>query len=717
MSLKTFPAFVSQRLQILRQRIREPSAVPARQWMRRRWRSLSLLAAVIAGVVTLDSWLVTCGFAGCPTPAAIRQFRPVEGSKVYDRTGRLLGQLTLVRRVNVPLDAVPKDVRQAFIATEDRRFRQHDGVDWHGALRALVHDVVALGAREGFSTITMQVARNTFASRYMGERSLRRKLLELRLSRLLERSLTKDQILELYLNVIYLGNGTYGVEAASRDLFGKHVGQLTLAEGAALAALPKAPSTYTPRRHPARARARRDLVLALMAREGYITPQRAAAAARQPLRLAPDSWHPTVGNSYALDAVRGVVDSVLGPDALDEMDVVVQSTLDATAQHAAERAVRDQAARIDREASARSGRRSDRVQGAMVALDPNTGNVLALVGGRTYEPGGFDRALQARRQPGSAFKPFVYAAALGAGFTPATMVEDAPVEVEQEGRVWTPANYGDDYSGRITLRTALAHSSNVAAVRVSRSVGEPRVVDVAQRAGITSTLTPIPSIALGAEEVTPMELVTAYAAFANGGYRVRPRLVERIATRDGRVLWRAPEPSRVRALDARDVFQLTSMLRSVVDEGTGRIVRDYGVDGPVAGKTGTTNDGNDVWFVGFTPTLVAGVWFGYDTPHSLGPGAAGGRLAAPAWIRFYQRGWNETGSEDDWSPPPGLVSRVIDSETGYLANPWCPSTRREWFRTGTAPTEYCPVHTEPDVWWAEELGRRLGTAFKRIFHF
>ncbi|HET7585588.1 MAG TPA: PBP1A family penicillin-binding protein [Gemmatimonadaceae bacterium] len=716
MYLKTVTSATAQRMKLLGSRLRADPGRPARVWMRERWRSLALLGAAVVAVLAADLWLYTCGFDGCPSPAEIRSFHPVEGSQVYDRHGRLLGQLTLVRRINVKLDDVPADVRHAFVATEDRRFRSHDGVDWHGAARALVHNVTSMDVREGFSTITMQVARNTFAARYMGERSLRRKFLELRLSRLLERSLTKDQILQLYLNVIYLGNGTYGVEAASRDLFGKHVGELTLAEAAALAALPKAPSVYTPRRHPRLARARRDLVLSLMAREGYITPARAAAAARQPLRVARSVWRPTLGHSYALDEVRSVVDSVLGADALDAMDVVVATTLDARAQRAAERAVRDQAAAIDRRA--RSGaRRSSRVQGALVALDPHTGDVLALVGGREYEPGGFDRALDARRQPGSAFKPFVYAAALGAGFTPATMVDDLPVEVEQDGRVWTPANYGDDYTGRITLRHALARSSNVAAVRLSRSVGEARVVDVAHRAGIASPLTPVPSIALGAEEVTPMELVTAYAAFANGGYRVRPRIVDRIETRDGRVLWHAPPASAVRVLDARDVFQLTSMLRSVVDEGTGHVVRDYGVDGPIAGKTGTTNDGNDVWFVGYTPSLVAGVWFGYDTPQSLGAGAAGGSLAAPAWVRFYVRGWDETGSEDDWTPPSGMVSAVIDDETGYLANEWCPSPRREWFKAGTAPTEYCPVHTEPDVWWGEEIGRRLGDAFKRIFHF
>src|SRR5690349_18714940 len=328
----------------LRQRLREAPKLSLQTLVQRHWIGLSLLIAAIVAVAAVDSWLFTCGFAGCPTASEIRAFHPSEGGQIVDEYGRLIGHLAVVRRVNVELHEVPPYVQQAFIATEDRRFYDHNGLDWRGFMRALFRNVGSLGVREGFSTITMQVVHNSFLSdRYHG-RSLRRKLVELRISRLVERELTKNQILEHYLNVIYLGNGMNGVEAASRDLFGKHVSQLTLAEGAMLAALPKAPSTYTPRRNPSPATDRRNLVLGLMAEQGYITSDVATAAERQPLRIAEEEWHPsTVDEPTALDAVRAIVDSVL-PDVLKDGDVTVHTTLDFTLQHAADRAVARQAA-------------------------------------------------------------------------------------------------------------------------------------------------------------------------------------------------------------------------------------------------------------------------------------------------------------------------------------------------------------------------------------
>jgi penicillin-binding protein 1A len=706
-----------QRLTLLGERLRTRTDEPFLVWARRRWRSLTALGVGVVLVVAFDAWLYTCGFDSCPTPERIQQFRPTEGSRVYSRDGELLGRLTYVRRVNVPLARVPRHVRQAFLATEDRRFYDHNGLDWRAVVRAAARNTASLGIREGFSTITMQVARNSFTPRRAQERTIRRKLIELRLARLIERTLTKDQILELYLNIIYLGNGTYGVEAASRDLFGKGVRQLSVAEAAMLAALPKGPSAYTPRRHPERARTRRNLVLSLMQREGYLTPERARAAARQPLRIASREWRPAGGHSYALDAIRTVVDSVLGEGTLDEMDVKVYSTIDLAAQRAAERAVANRAAVIQRATRNWYGSVKDEVQGAMVALDPRTGDLRAVVGGRRYERGTFNRAVAARRQPGSAFKPFVYAAALAAGFTPASLVDDTPVEIEQNGRVWTPANYGDDYGGRITFRRALMRSANAAAVRVSRAIGEERVVAVAKQSGITSPLEPLPSIALGALEVTPLELVTAYAPFANGGARVRPRLVTRIESLDGTLLWSQPVATPAQVLDPRDAFQLTSMLESVVDRGTGRVIRDMGARGLIAGKTGTTNNGADVWFVGYTPTLVAGFWFGYDTPRSLAGNAAGGSMAAPAWADFYMRGWREDAPSGAWDPPGGMVMRLIDPETGHLAGEWCPIVQREWFKPGTEPTDYCDEHLEPDWDWIDNFGNRISSTIKRIFRF
>ncbi len=701
-------------------RMRRDPRCPPRVWVRRHWPGLAAFAVAIAATFATDAWLGSCGFQGCPTRDEIRAFRAAEGGRIVDRNGVLLARMTPVHRVNVPLARIPIQVRAAFVATEDRRFYEHGGLDWRAVARAVSRNVGAFGVREGFSTITMQVARNGFVAGRYGRRTFARKLMELRLARLLESNLTKDQILELYLNVIYLGNGAYGVEAASRDLFGKGVDKVDLAEAALLAALPKGPSSYAPRRAPERALRRRNLVLALMTREGYAARADAERATHRLLGVTVDGWHPQEpGDSFALDAVRALVDSVV-PQSLRDADLTVVTTLDGRAQRAGEAAVTRQAGALAREGVAWYGPRGAGVQGALVAIDPRSGDVVALVGGERYERGGFNRALLAHRQPGSAFKPFVYAAGLAAGFTPASLVDDEPVAVDDgSGHQWTPANYDGTYEGQITLRRALMVSANAATVRLSRAIGEARVVARARENGITSEMRAVPSIALGTLEVTPIELVTAYAPFANGGYRVSPRLVRRIEGPDGTLLW-SSEPMLTPAMDPRDAWQVTSMLRSVVDHGTGHAVRDVGVTGPIAGKTGTTNNNADIWFVGYSPTIVAAVWFGYDTPRPLPGGASGGRFAAPAWAEFYERGWRETGTDAWWTPPAGMVSRVIDATTGELAGEWCPTTQKEWFKPGSEPTQLCREHTPsqaPIEAAVASVGQKIGKALKRIFSF
>ena len=682
--------------------------------MNRRQRIFAAVVIVLlllSGGTTL--WMATCGLDGCPSDAQLEGFRPSEGSRVLDRNGESLGRLTYVRRINVPLDRVPRHVRAAFIAAEDRRFYYHGGIDWRSAGRALVRNFRSLEVREGFSTITMQVVRSAFLPRLSQERSLRRKLIEIELARRLERALPKQRILELYLNVIYLGNGIYGVEAASRDLFGKSVDALTVGEAALLAGLARGPSLYSPRRHPERARARRSVVLGQMAREGYLDARGVARGDAEGFALAASGWKPRRRLSQALDAVRAAVDSILGDDAGSAGDVVVHTTLDADAQRAAERAVADRAAAIER-GTARVDRDGRDLQGALVAVDPRTGAIRALIGGRRYVQRGFNRALGAHRQPGSAFKPFVYAAALTDGYTPATLVDDSPVEVADGARVWRPVNFGGEYAGTVTLRRALMTSANAATVRVSRAVGERRVAELARKAGLSGELDPVPSLALGAVEVTPLELAVAYAPFANGGYRVEPSLVRRIDLPDGTVLWRAPERKRERVLGAAEAFQITSMLRSAVDGGTGHLIRELGVRGPVAGKTGTTNNGADVWFVGYTPTVVAAVWFGYDVPRAIAANASGGRLAAPAWAAFYRNGWKEMAPASAWEPPLGLVARTIDAATGDIANEWCPTTQREWFKPGSEPTRICTHHEAPLITRLEKFGREVGEALKDL---
>ncbi len=707
-----------ERIAATKRLFRTDANEPLRQWMRRHWCLTSVLASTFAFLFVFDTWLVTCGFDGCPSAKTIREYRPPEGGRVLDRYGKSMGRLNYVRRVNVPLSAVPKHVQQAFIATEDRRFFEHEGLDWRGVTRAIVRNTSSMSFREGFSTITMQVARNTFlTSRMTGSRSLGRKFLELRMARLLEHTLTKEQILALYLNAIYLGNGVYGVEGAARDLFGKSVRNLTVAEGAMLAALPKGPSIYTPRKNPGRAIARRNLVLGLMQEEGYLSSAAFERARRTALPRTRLAWRaPEPPESYALDIVRAVVDSVLRARGESGTEVVVHTTLDAVAQRVAQRTVARRAQEIERESSGwwsdEDEPEANSVQGAMVAIDPRTGDIRAMVGGRTHVRGAFNRALRSRRQPGSAFKPFVYAAALQSGLTPASVFEDAPVYIDQgNGDYWTPANYDEEYAGRMTMRRALMRSSNTVTVRVSRAVGEANVISAARANGITSPLKPIPSLALGAMEVTPMELVTAYAPFANGGVRVTPRLVRRIERLDGSLLW-SSEAELTPVMDPRDAFQMTSMLRGVVDGGTGNVVRAMGIEGPIAGKTGTTNDGADTWFVGYTPVVVAGFWFGYDTPRSLGGAASGARMAAPAWVRFYRDGWRERGR--DWDVPAGLVAAVIDPETGALAGDYCPLSAREWFREGTEPRQRCEEHEYAGWDWVNNLDEEIADRIARI---
>lgn len=716
--------FLKHRSHILSQKLRAPSPEPMRVWVRRDWWKVSLFGGAVLGIVLLNTWLFTCGFQGCPSRAEVRAYRPSEGGRILDQNNRLIGHLAIVRRINVPLDRIPKHVRQAFVATEDRRFFDHNGIDWRGVGRSIVRNVSSMGVREGFSTITMQVARNSFLVRRYNGRSLRRKLIELRLARLLEGELSKEQILEHYMNVIYLGNGVYGVEAASRDLFGKSISNVSLQEAALLAALPKAPSSYTPRDFADRARKRRNLVLSLMADQGWIDRRAAERAAASPMRIASTEWRPSQYDQYgAIDAVRALVDSVL-PDALKEGDLVIHTTIEARTQAAADKAIARHAVAIQNEGWGNG----EKLQGALVALDPQSGDVRAIVGGRRSPRGGFIRAISAKRQPGSAFKPFVYAAAIAAGISPGSVVDDEPVEVMIGDTPWIPANYDDNYQGRTTVRRALMFSANAATVRISRVVGEQNVIAAARRNGITSELKPHPSLALGALEVTPLELVTAYAPFANGGMRVRPRLVTRIEAPDGKVLW-SQEIERTPAMDPRDAYEMTSMLRGVIDYGTGRAIRDYGITGPVAGKTGTTNNGADVWFIGYTPTLVAGVWFGYDTPHQIADHAAGGRFAAPAWADFYKSGWVEQRGVQ-WVPPNGMVPAIIDPESGELASEWCPRKVREWFKPGTQPATYCEMHSQPESSiiaddgtviprgdprgdWLNQLGNRL----KRILRF
>jgi penicillin-binding protein 1A len=636
---------------------------------------------------------------------------PEEASVVLDRDGGSLGHLFRVNRVVVALDSLPPYLPEAFIAVEDQRFWQHHGVDWVRVAGAAWANLRARRVEEGFSTITMQLARNVFPKRIpQAQRTLGRKLTEMRVAGEIEHEFSKRQILELYLNQIYFGDGAYGIEAAAAEYFGKRASRLTLGEAAVLAGLIRAPQRLSPRRNPRGAQGRRGVVLQKMLEQGMITPAAAAAAAREPLRVRHGTVNGAGRAAYFLEEVRQELEEELG-ESLYTGGYLIRTTLDLAIQAAAEAELEAQLRAIEagRFGPFRHPRRPDAaaaggdavapdsaggeqtgyLQGAVVVMDAESGDLLALVGGRDFRDSKFDRAVQGWRQPGSAFKPFVFGAALAAGYSPTQILSDEPLRrVLPDGTVWEPRNFEGSYRGAVTLRTALAQSRNVATIRLAEEVGLERVIEFAHRLGLSGPIPAVPSIAIGAAEVTLVELTAAYAAFATLGRRPTPRLVTRVEDRAGAVIWeRAVELRRV--LDPAVAFLLTDLMRGVVDRGTGTAVRAAGFRDPAAGKTGTTNGATDVWFLGFTPRRVAGVWIGFDRPQEILPGATGGQLAAPVWGRLMRRTLPPGGG--GWSQPAGVEQRWVDA-AGRVYRDGCPTygeLRPEYFLAGTTPPDGC----------------------------
>jgi penicillin-binding protein 1A len=524
--------------------------------------------------------------------------------------GSVLAQRGEMAGANVALKDLPPYLPKAFIAIEDRRFYSHYGVDPLGILRAAVTNVLHRGVSQGGSTLTQQLAKNLFLTQ---ERTMLRKLQEVELALWLERKYSKNELLELYLNRVYFGSGAYGVEAAAQRYFGKSAKNVTLGEAAMLAGLVKSPSRLAPNRNPEGAEARAKTVLAAMAEARFITEAQAAAASAHPAQSVKPAGAGTV--NYVADWVSEVLDDLIGQI---EQSIVVETTIDPNLQSAAEIAVID-------ELAAKSIK-FNVSQGALVAMTPD-GAVRAMVGGRNYAESQFNRAVTARRQPGSAFKPFVYLTAIEAGLTPETVRLDAPLDVKG----WKPENYTHEYFGQVTLTQALAMSLNTVAVRVGLEVGPRNVVRTAHRLGISSKLEPNASIALGTSEVSVTELVGAYASFANGGFAVSPHVVNRIKTLDGKLLYvrQAEQPNQV--IEPRNVAMMNSMMEQTLISGTARKAEIQGWQ--AAGKTGTSQDFRDAWFIGYTSHLVAGVWLGNDD-NSPTKKTTGGGLPVEVWSRF-----------------------------------------------------------------------------------
>jgi penicillin-binding protein 1A len=752
-----------------------------------------------------------------PDYSQLQDYEPPVMTRVHAADGSLVAEYARERRLYLPIQAVPKRVINAFISAEDKNFYEHGGLDFNGIARAAVLYAQNIGTSrrpQGASTITQQVAKNFLLT---NEVSFERKIKEALLALKIERTYSKEKILELYLNEIYLGLGAYGIAAASLLYFDKSVHELTLAEAAYLAALPKAPTQLHPFRRRERAIERRNYVIGRMVEDGYISDQEAEKARKEPLNVTP---RPTAAHIFAAEyfaeEVRREILEKYGEKRLYEGGLSIRTTLDPKMQVMARKVLisglvnfdetqgyrgpitkidvsgdwgvklaevralsdiapwrlavvletNDQSARIglqpgrepggailrDREVSIiplegvkwakpASGperfkpvmrvtqvlhpgdviyaeplgkdssqhrlRQVPEVSGAMVVMDPVTGRVLALVGGFSFDQSQFDRATQAMRQPGSSFKPFVYAAALDNGYTPSSVVIDAPIEIDQGPGlgVWRPENYSTGkYYGPQTLRFGIEHSRNVMTVRLAQELGMPLIGEYAKRFGVYDSLPNYLSYALGAGETTVLRMSAAYSMFANGGRRITPTLIDRIQDRYGRTIfkhdqrecrgcdaeqWQSqPEPvlidRREQVLDPMTAYQVTSILEGVVQRGTGTAVREVGK--PVAGKTGTTNDEKDVWFIGYTPEITVGVYMGYDKPRHLARGATGGHLAAPIVREFLKAALADKPAVP-FRVPPGIKLIRVDAQSGQRAGPGTQRALLEAFKPGTAPPD------------------------------
>lgn len=685
-------------------------------------------AAVIAGgALGLRRLLM-----GLPAIHTLEEYTPALTTRVFDSSGELVSELSIEKRALLTLPKIPVDLQNAVIAVEDDRFFQHWGISPRGILRSAVANFLAGSVVQGGSTITQQLSKQIFLTR---ERTITRKLKEILLSIQIERNFSKPEILQLYLNQVYFGEGAYGVQAAARIYFGKEVSELTLADCALLAGLVRAPRGYSPFNHSGRARRRRAVVLQRMGDEGMIKPKEKEEANRSPIPLVKpvqmDSQAP-----YFVEHVRSRQERKYGYQTLWRGGLNIHTTLDLKMQKTAEELMEKGLAEFDEKAAKEWAKKQaeegespaegvevstgppPKIQGCFVVLDAKSGAVRAMIGGRDSH---FNRCTQAQRQPGSTFKPFVWAAAIQSGMTPASLIEDNPLAFYFDGRdwrllegatdqysinlatapfaqstdfkIWVPNNFDSKFLGVITLRRALAVSRNMASVNLITQIGPPSVVDIAHKAGIRSELEPVPALGLGSSVVTPLEMASAFGAFANGGISVVPYTVTRVEDRTGREL-ENHIPAEREAMTPQLAYLMTNMLKGVVAGGTATYARR--LKRPLAGKTGTSNENRDLWFIGFTPDLVAAAWMGYDDFSSLGrKDWTGGSTVVPWWTAIMEEILKDA-PKREFPVPPGIDFHQIDAETGLLALPTCPKKILEAFAKGSEPTSYCQAdHSKP----------------------
>jgi 1A family penicillin-binding protein len=700
-----------------------------REWSDARRRHPRLAVAVvgaftIAAAVSLigGSWFLIGLREGLPDLAALRRIGEMDqATAVFDDEDRLAFTIFKEQRIEVPLPEVSPNLTKAMIAVEDQRFNEHRGFDLVRIASAAMANVRHRRKAQGGSTITQQLARQSFLT---PNKSYHRKVQELILAARIERIYTKPEILELYLNKVYFGDGLYGVEAAARGYFGKHASQLTVAEAALLAGLVKSPSSYAPTVSMERAIARRNVVLQAMVESDAITraEYQAARATKVVLHDTLRSQEPH--GQYFKEQVRRELVDRFGWQRVYQGGLRVFTTLNMPMQLAAETVIAEHLKTIEEKRTAWQARRtaakkkaggaaaapepSDALQAALVALEPGTGHVRAMVGGRDFDGSHFNRAVQAKRQPGSAFKPFVYATAIEAGYSPATVINRLNDPIATVQGAWVPE---DEHSsaGSMTLRTGLRTSSNRAAVRLLQEVGIGRTVQYAKTMGI-GNVPSVPSLALGSGEVTLQSMTAAYAAFANKGFVPQPMLIRRVEEQDGRLLYTAQEAS-TRAISETTAFLMSTMMADVINAGTGNRARQLGFTLPAAGKTGTTNDYHDAWFVGYTPRLVTGVWVGFDQPRTILASGFASEVAVPVWAKFMKAA--TSGDKPEWFvPPSGISTANVCRVSGKLASEGCQDVEvvgrdgqlehrsmiyTEYFSRGTQPTNYCDLHPKRGI--------------------
>ncbi|MDR1926164.1 MAG: penicillin-binding protein 1A [Endomicrobium sp.] len=670
--------------------------------------------AVIIALLTVIAGKITTNFIdSLPSTQQLWNYTPDLSTKIYDKDNNLVAELFTEKRALTPINNIPVNLQNAFISIEDNDFFKHWGISTKGIIRAFSKMLLKGRVVEGGSTITQQLAKTIFLTR---DKTLIRKIKEVLLTIQLEKHYSKDEILQFYINQIYFGSGAYGVQAAAEIYFNKDVQDLNLAECATLAAIPKSPNYYNPFKNAEASLARRNLVLLRMRELGYITKKQEKEALKTFLPVKENALEDKKSH-YFIEFLRITLEPKYGTNILLKGGLSIYTTLDTQMQKAAEKALEEALSRFDEDklkTLVKSNKEPVKVQGALIALDPKNGAIRAMIGGRNFNESQFNRATQAKRQAGSAFKPFVYLTAIEEGFTPSTILDDKPMvfvykrntwdlvsrdttaletiaetvsenDLIDTSKIWAPTNYGKKYRGHVTLKTALALSINTCAVELIMKVTPTKVIQTARNLGITTPLSNSFSLALGTGDVILQEMVSAFATFASGGIKTTPYVITKITDKDGKILEESlPEQKEV--LSSQVCFIVTNMLKAVVEKGSGWYAKNLGR--PCAGKTGTTNDSSDAWFIGYTPQLVAGVWVGYDDRSiSLGDRVTGGGIACPIWTCFMKDALYGK-PIIDFTQPENIEWALIDPSTGLLAQSNTPNASLEAFRKGTAPTTH-----------------------------